>query len=382
MNRLLSVIIPLGLIVIFMPIHATGATVSIDTGRAWIVEMKQAPRGPFKRLRWFCKDGTVHPPKPYPCAERGGGHQHGEWSNKTKQLRAAGYKIATLLAGINAKKLTAEADFLDTYAQMLIEKYLIAADDGWILRRALSYRGAIQEEDERQGARALLLELMQNNRWLQTRYPALRLGARLLPHGEETASAQKVRHVSKSLADRDGAFMPIRIKIHGAPDAGDAQKVRDYAAKVRHADLKAKYAALADEIDRLYDAAPLPALLTKSAKIFSGGPWLQKLLREAVRTYQADDSAENRYRVTSRLLADLRDALPRIRSSAARLRVLDLSLAVEADNFRTSAELRARLTEASRRQRVQGLAAAARGIWYGDDQCPRASRVTEIPRAH
>ena len=94
MNRLLSVIIALGLVVILTPIHAISATVSIDTGRAWIVEMKQAPRGPFRRLRWFCKDGTVHPPKPYPCAERGGGHQHGEWHDKTKQLRAAGYKIA------------------------------------------------------------------------------------------------------------------------------------------------------------------------------------------------------------------------------------------------------------------------------------------------
>lgn len=151
MHRLLSVIIALGFSVILVSIHATGATVSIDTGRAWIVEMKQAPRGPFKRLRWFCKDGTVHPPKPYPCAERGGGHQHGEWSDKTKQLRAAGYKIANLLAGIDTKKLTAEADFLDTYAQILLEKYLIAADDGWILRRALLYRGTIQEEDERRG---------------------------------------------------------------------------------------------------------------------------------------------------------------------------------------------------------------------------------------
>ena len=29
--------------------------------RQWVEEMKVAPRGPFKRIRWFCADGTVHP---------------------------------------------------------------------------------------------------------------------------------------------------------------------------------------------------------------------------------------------------------------------------------------------------------------------------------
>ncbi len=31
--------------------------------RQWIEQMKTAPRGPFKNIRWFCKDGTVLPPK-------------------------------------------------------------------------------------------------------------------------------------------------------------------------------------------------------------------------------------------------------------------------------------------------------------------------------
>ncbi len=38
-----------------------------DRDRQWVQEMKEAPRGPFSRLRWFCNDGSVHPPKPYPC---------------------------------------------------------------------------------------------------------------------------------------------------------------------------------------------------------------------------------------------------------------------------------------------------------------------------
>ena len=41
----------------------------------------------------------------------------------------------------------------DAYAQLLVEKFLIASDDGWILRSAQFYRGAVQEEDERKAAR-------------------------------------------------------------------------------------------------------------------------------------------------------------------------------------------------------------------------------------
>ena len=46
--------------------------------RAWIGAMKTEVRGPFARIRWFCNDGTVLPPKPYGCRERGGGFQHGD----------------------------------------------------------------------------------------------------------------------------------------------------------------------------------------------------------------------------------------------------------------------------------------------------------------
>jgi hypothetical protein len=35
----------------------------------------------------------------------------------------------------------------------------VAADDGWVLRKAQFYRGAVQEEDERDGARRLLIAL-------------------------------------------------------------------------------------------------------------------------------------------------------------------------------------------------------------------------------
>ncbi|MGB5562269.1 MAG: phosphoenolpyruvate synthase, partial [Sedimenticolaceae bacterium] len=178
--------------------------------------MKTAERGPFSRLRWFCTDGRITPPKPYVCGEEGG-HQHGEWSKQTKELRGKGYKIANVLAGTDGKELIAQPDFVDLYNQMLIEKYLVAADDGWILRRAMFYRGAIQEEDEAEGGRNLLVAMIARPEWIGTRFPAMRIGVRLLPHGKETASVQKVRQLSASLSDQDEGFEGLRGKIHGTP---------------------------------------------------------------------------------------------------------------------------------------------------------------------
>lgn len=327
--------------------------------RQWIVEMKDAPRGPFARVRWYCKDGSVHPPQAYACAQRGGGVQHGEWSERTRELRSKGYKVATLLAGIDAPKAVAAPDFAETYAQLLVEKFLIAADDGWILRRALFYRGALQEEDEREGARNLLLAMAMKPEWTGYRFVALRTGARLLPHGRDTASAQKVRQMAASLSDRDPGFVPLRAKIHGTPEAGDAERVRHYAAGVQSAELRASLEELAAEIDRVYRAPPLAQTLEAAVRAFGREPALQKSLREAGAAFARDDDVVRRYQVTAGLLASLRRSLPSIRSADDRLRALDLSLAVESENLRLVTVIRPAIGQAPRGAGLIVLRAAA-----------------------
>ena len=331
--------------------------------RQWIGEMKDSPRGPFVSIKWFCKDGRVLPPKDYACAKQGEGWQHGEWSERTRELRAQGYNVATFLAGIDAAKAIADPAFPDTYAQLLVEKFLVAADSGWIFRKAQFYRGAIQEEDERDGARALLTSMAGREDWVVHRFPALRSGVRLLPHGADTASAQKVRNMAAALSDRDPAFEQLRVKIHGTPEAADAKSVRDYAARTKDPTLQQAARALADEIDRVYAPRPLAVVLDENAKAFTAAPWLQALLRDARAGYAADASPTNRYRVTSKLLANLRDALPRVGSPAARLRVLDLSLAVEAENFRVSSELRGGIASATRAANVALLRAGVEAAY-------------------
>ena len=81
--------------------------------RQWVENMKVDERGPFARIRWFCSDGSVLPPRPYACKDHGGGHQHGEWNAQATQLRDEGYWIANILAGMDAAEEAERNDFVD-----------------------------------------------------------------------------------------------------------------------------------------------------------------------------------------------------------------------------------------------------------------------------
>ncbi len=345
---------------------AQSGTANLDEYRDWIEAMKNSQRGPFSGIRWFCSDGTVLPPRPYACNDHGGGHQHGQWSEQTLELRKQGYLVATLLAGVNPETFLDSPEAANALAQLLIERYLISADEGWIMRQALFYRGAIQEEDEREGARRLLETMASRDEWIGPRFTELRVAVRMLPHGEDTASVQKMRQLSAALSDRDDAFKPVRAKIHGAPSADDAQRVRDYASQLDPS-ARGPYLELADEIDLVFQAAPLAEQLETDAARYTAAPWLQELLNGAAAQLRADDSTANRFRVTAQLLADLRDALPRIKSAGVRLEILDLGLQAESQNFRAASELRGQLPGATRAEQLAYLRSAAQAA-YGAGQ--------------
>ena len=283
--------------------------------------MKEAPRGPFSRIRWFCADGTVLPPKAYACSPHGGGVQHGEWADRTLKLRADGYLVANLLAGIQPEQALSDPDFENAYGQRLVERFLIAMDDGWIFRRALFYRGAIQEEDERAGGRSLLLAMLSDEQWIGPHFVALRTGVKLLPHGADNASAGKVRQLSASLSEDDPPFMPIRIKIHGAPEASDADRVRAYQVDVEDAALRARYEELAEEIDRLFMATPLPEQLNQLAGDKGLPQTLRRLAGDSAKQWQ-EAGASGQMAISGKLLAAIRDALPEVKAPAQRLALM------------------------------------------------------------
>ena len=308
--------------------------------KRWIVEMKEQPRGPFSGIKWFCRDGRVLAPKDFACAGKGQGWQHGEWSDRTRQMRAQGYLVANLLAGLDVDKTLADPGFADTYAQWLVEKFLIAADDGWILRKAQYYRGAVQEEDERETARRLLIGMAGQPAWTGHRFVALRTGARLLPHGGDGASAQKVRNLAAALNDRDPGFEKLRIKIHNSPEAADAEGVRAWAATAKDPKLAEQARGLAAEIDRVYAPRPFTQALDAAAKELAADAALKPVLQDARTAFAAARSPEQRLTASAALLRQLRDVLPQVAAGPRRLGLLDLSLAAEGEHFRAAVELR------------------------------------------
>jgi len=335
-----------------------GAGASSDEGHAaWIQTMQESPRGPFSRIRWFCNDGTVLPPRAYACREHGGGYQHGEWSSETLKLRERGFLVANLLAGVDPDAFLQQADVEDQYAQLLIERFLMAVDKGWIFRQAMFYRGAIQEENERAGARQLLTALLADPDWIGPRFVALRTGVQLLPHGQDSASIGRVRQWSASLSEDDPAFMPLRIKIHGSPGAEDAARIRDFAKNVTDQALLDRYEALAKEIDSVYSAEPLAGVLQQ----WSGRSGIPSGLRagfaSSAAAWPAAD-AVTRLAISGRLLSQSRHYLPDIDVPELRLALMDLGSRLEAEHFSAAAELRASMAGLSRAELISLVGSA------------------------
>ncbi|MFT5394501.1 MAG: hypothetical protein ACI8PT_004712, partial [Gammaproteobacteria bacterium] len=333
-----------------------------ETLRAWITEMKDANRGPFSRIRWFCKDGVLLPPGAFACQEHGGGVQHGEWTARVKELRAAGYYIANVLADTDIET-TAQDRQLSVLAHILVEQYLQRVDDGWIFRKARFYRGALQEEGERAGSRELLLALLADPARVQKDFAVIRIAAQLLGHGTQTPSATAVRQISADLSGRDRKFQRLRNKIHVKPGPEDAHAVRAYAKSVSSATLRDEYGQLAQAIDALYDASALDNALTTLARERDIPVDLATRLRnDAKRLGQLVDMPA-RYALTGRLLGALRDALGSVPSPRGRLKVLDLSLQVEAEHFAAAVRLRDQPTPLTRQAQLRLLAAGGEAIY-------------------
>ncbi|HSJ98886.1 MAG TPA: phosphoenolpyruvate synthase, partial [Myxococcota bacterium] len=201
-----------------------------ETLQGWIRGFKESERGPFELIRWFCHDGRIRPARAG-CGGEDMGVQHGDWNQQARALRDNGYAVANVLVALEPQRFVGPQADLDTWKQILLERFLVGFDDGWIFRGAYGYRGAFQIEDEEKAARQLVLSMLADRRWRDpTRFALLRESVRLLPLSVDTASAAEVRARAMQLATRDPSFASLRAKIHRFPDGGDAERVREFAS--------------------------------------------------------------------------------------------------------------------------------------------------------
>ncbi len=350
------------------------------TLRHWVEQMKTTPRGPFKRIRWFCRDGTILPPGENACRNHGGGIQHGEWSDHTLALWSAGYAIGNVLADLKPARFTGATADLTLLKDVLLERFLISADDGWIYRHARFYRGALQVEDERSASRRLLRAFLADPSWRTgPRFLLLREAARLLPIQTDTPLVTAVRNLATEINTKDPDFQPLRTKLHGMPDATDADAVRAYAAAHGRPELADAYARLATDLDTLY-APQGAAEVLRTLAAQEGDPHLARWLRDRAAALEAATEPENHFALVCELLRRLRARIlgPWHDSALTRFRLMEASLLLEQDAFATGNRLLAQLPEASRRTRLQWLQHTAAGLYGTGLLSPRQRSAVEV----
>ena len=327
------------------------------TLRVWVEEMKEAPRGPFEGLRWFCNDGTIRPARAG-CSGHGGGQQHGSWNARTRELRAGGFSIANVFAELDGEPFVGPDADLPTLKQILLERFLREADDGWIMRATLTYRGSLQAEDEEEGGERILAAIFADPQWAEDeRFYLVRETVRLVPRDITTSevTAQQIRADAMSIARADSGFNDLRVKIHGSPDAGDAVRVREYAAVRGQGALSRQYEQLASDIDTLYAGETADDALRLAAERLPEGMLRDQLLQRAILLEGAPPSA--RLENASDLLGILRERATSWEGPEARRALIEASLSLEDAVYTAGNQLALQIRSASRRQRLEWL-------WY------------------
>lgn len=334
------------------PQASSGASIELpdsSTLRGWIEQMKQNRRGPFKRIRWFCNDGSILPPEPYACREHGGGVQHGEWTDRVKLLRQNGYLIGTLLADLSRDAFYKHSEWKDRLKQIILEQFMREANNGWIFRNARFYRGAMQAEDENRQGRALLLGLLEQIDPHGKDFLLLREAVRFLPHGQETPPLTAMRQLSQQIAEQDPGFKAMRVKLHSQPEPEDATQVRHFA-ETGLPELGEDYQKLAELIDEVTQPKNDPfheAILLQVSHD-------QQVSEGLTKSTNSPDqlSPEARFSRASQLLVNLRDDFPLIKGADRQLQWLDLSLGLEQELYRSANQLLDKLPSATRRTRL------------------------------
>ena len=304
-----------------------------------ISAVKADERGPYQRIRWYCADGTVHAPPNSPCRERGGGVQHAQHSRAAQRLAQLDFHVGTILQATTYDDFEDAANAGYRLREMVLERYLFSVDDGWVMRRARYYRGALQIENEERSGRELLARRFSDAGWLRSNFLlATRLTA-ALPHGGVGAerTVDRIRNTALEISNVDSGFMRLRIKIHSIPSKDDVGAVERYLEQRAHTpEVRQRLVQLRDDLRAHYD--PERALASLAAYEGRFGADLGSAIG---RVRNALDSGD-----PERSFREIVDLSQRVRESAQSgtdgqraLDLIDLGLSLQERAFALAEEL-------------------------------------------
>ena len=165
--------------------------------RAMIERFKTDPRGPYKDIRWYCKDGTIREARD-PCPGTKAGHQHASFKPEVEALAETDH----IFLGPSLAS-TPKEDFWDAgksqsrLKQYQLDKYLRNVDNGWVNQKSQYYRGAMQDEDESEWGLDFFNWLLADAEKIRSHYFLIRQSAKDIPHASEDNNIQMVLSVSE-----------------------------------------------------------------------------------------------------------------------------------------------------------------------------------------
>ncbi|WP_273447315.1 PEP/pyruvate-binding domain-containing protein [Neolewinella agarilytica] len=323
----------LRLLVVFVLFLALIPEISAQTTderlRELVNEYRADPRGPYRGIFWFCADGTQNAPRE-PCEEQSeDNHQHADYKSDVKSLMVRDHLYwGQILTNTDRASFWDEAKDQSRLKQYQLGNYLAAVDNGWVLEKARFYRGAFQIEDEENWGRDFFLWLMRKPGLLKTDYYLLLQAARDIPHRGDTDLNQRIRAVSKNIADAYPDFMDLRIKIHGSPALEDAAAVRSFAeTNKKELDTKGltkDAEQLVADIEAAYGGSGLENIRDLTAGLADGV--MKRMLEQFIFHHEAEGHNQARLTAATEVSLQLREAMTQDTELSARdkLAMIDL----------------------------------------------------------
>ncbi|TFH21488.1 MAG: phosphoenolpyruvate synthase, partial [Bacteroidia bacterium] len=287
-------------------------------------------RGPYKEIRWYCKDGTILPPQER-CPEPGGVQR----ARHKEEVYALSLSNHVFLGQILST--TPFPDFWDTVhnhsrlKQYQLEQYLRVIDNGWVLRKAQYYRGAFQAEDESQWGQDFYHWLLADEKVIEENYFLLRQSLKDLPHQGDDNLTQEIRSVSRVISEKYPRFLDLRVKIHGQPEEVDLQKViefRNRNEKNLDAELLDLFEKLIGDMKKLYMPVDLNSLNIYLDQLTAGSGY-KKGVVAGIAEYSLSEPGQEKISALSSILLNLRKEIMSVVGSDERLAVLGLSIVLE-----------------------------------------------------
>lgn len=299
---------------------------------------KKDVRGPYKDIRWFCTDGSIRQPKD-PCPDNiGPGVQHARYKDEVVALSKSNHIFLGQILAYTKKE-----DFWDIknnhsrLKQYQLDKYLRTIDDGWILQKGQYYRGAVQVEDEEEWGVDFYKWLLAKDEYISKNYFLIRQSLKDVPHSGDDNLSQLIRSQSKVISDLYTPFMDLRVKIHGQPEFGDIEKVKNFKkanSNKLNKDLNSKMDELVSSMTKFYKPIDINAIQQKTGLV-KNTP-IGKMIQEYVSKNKGETQPSQLIPETAKLLLEIRKGLLVEKRASARLQLLDASLKLEELIFKAS----------------------------------------------